>query len=656
MPTRRVQPHAAHPEGLATTIPSSALERRARALARAVETSTPATIAIRPLQSAPHRPYPAHVREALAWSETLPADVEHDFSARFGRDFSGVRVHTGGRAAASAGRLGADAYVVGADVVFGARRYAPHTAAGRQLLAHELAHVALGDQERTGLVARQEAARDVRPAPAFDRRDSRAFADLLQALDGVGEIQSSGEFHLTVAGHRYTLTSDQVLQLRQTATRTLRSASQGARITAEGALEGYRQQRAVDADFPIVSRIVQIGIHDPGAELSARVAEAQREASAVATMLASRNLAGALEHLGRAEEAAKAADALWRGYHRDVVETGESRVRTLEFTRDASFVTLGVLALIATGGAAAGATTTVAGVQVGTVAAANVVATGAPIAARVASTGMQAALGDEVDWGRVAIDTIVDVVISRLGGRLSNGIFTRLRGNPAVQQLGQLAFRRIVASVLTHEAATAFRVIVNDAYTRLRGGRITWGQFGEDLLAHMTDPSGLFLATLMGTLHAHVDLRYGTPRGFHATGKDSGDIGEFDEMRSNVLYEEKNARGLYIIPPGQTQPQQTEAQWAERQIYRATVDRLSRLPTAVTTRPGNQEQDAPNVPSSTRNIPTIQDVQGARSYVFRIQLNNDALRAAVEAQLVRLRIEFPGWTFGAEYGYVPAAR
>jgi hypothetical protein len=60
---------------------------------------------------------------------------------RFGHDFSAVRVHTGGQAAQSAREVDAQAYTVGRDVVFGAGQYAPQSAGGAQLLAHELAHV-----------------------------------------------------------------------------------------------------------------------------------------------------------------------------------------------------------------------------------------------------------------------------------------------------------------------------------------------------------------------------------------------------------------------------------------------------------------------------------------------------------------------------------
>ena len=63
------------------------------------------------------------------------------FEPRFGLDFAGVRVHTGAEAATVASALQARAFTVGRDIVFGAGHYAPETAVGRGLLAHELTHV-----------------------------------------------------------------------------------------------------------------------------------------------------------------------------------------------------------------------------------------------------------------------------------------------------------------------------------------------------------------------------------------------------------------------------------------------------------------------------------------------------------------------------------
>jgi hypothetical protein len=59
---------------------------------------------------------------------------------RLGHDFSRVRVHTDAGAAAAARAVSADAFALGSDLYFAPGRYAPGTADGRRLLAHELAH------------------------------------------------------------------------------------------------------------------------------------------------------------------------------------------------------------------------------------------------------------------------------------------------------------------------------------------------------------------------------------------------------------------------------------------------------------------------------------------------------------------------------------
>ncbi|MBS0551697.1 MAG: DUF4157 domain-containing protein, partial [Proteobacteria bacterium] len=63
------------------------------------------------------------------------------FEPRFGRDLASVRVHAGQQDAGLASSLSASAFAVGDDIVFGEGRYEPHSERGRQLLAHELAHV-----------------------------------------------------------------------------------------------------------------------------------------------------------------------------------------------------------------------------------------------------------------------------------------------------------------------------------------------------------------------------------------------------------------------------------------------------------------------------------------------------------------------------------
>jgi hypothetical protein len=78
---------------------------------------------------------------------SLPADVRAPFEQRLGQDFSSVRVHTGEPAAALAGVFDAKALADGDELVFAPGRFAPGTTGGRELLAHELSHVA---QQRQG--------------------------------------------------------------------------------------------------------------------------------------------------------------------------------------------------------------------------------------------------------------------------------------------------------------------------------------------------------------------------------------------------------------------------------------------------------------------------------------------------------------------------
>jgi hypothetical protein len=85
---------------------------------------------------------PPIVHDVLASpGEALDESTRTAMEARFRHDFSRVRVHSDGRAARSADAVGAAAYTVGEDVVFGRDLYRPQSSGGRELLAHELAHV-----------------------------------------------------------------------------------------------------------------------------------------------------------------------------------------------------------------------------------------------------------------------------------------------------------------------------------------------------------------------------------------------------------------------------------------------------------------------------------------------------------------------------------
>ena len=71
----------------------------------------------------------------------LESPIRGFMESKFRADFGNVRIHTGPAAADLCAALQARAFTWGRDIVFGGEQYAPMTEVGRQLLAHELAHV-----------------------------------------------------------------------------------------------------------------------------------------------------------------------------------------------------------------------------------------------------------------------------------------------------------------------------------------------------------------------------------------------------------------------------------------------------------------------------------------------------------------------------------
>ena len=102
----------------------------------------------------------------------LAADTRRTFEQGFGRDFSRVRIHADREADAAAHALGTTAFALGADVAFAAGRYEPHTARGRHVLAHELAHVAQSSAAGAAGVVRRLPPPD-RPPTSRPRRPPR---------------------------------------------------------------------------------------------------------------------------------------------------------------------------------------------------------------------------------------------------------------------------------------------------------------------------------------------------------------------------------------------------------------------------------------------------------------------------------------------------
>ena len=101
--------------------------------------------------------------------------VRTDMEARFGADFSDVRVHTDTAAKASAAEVGAAAYTSGSHIVAGASGLDKHT------LAHELTHVL---QQRSGPVAGSDRGDGLRVSDPSDRFEREAESTARRVLSG----------------------------------------------------------------------------------------------------------------------------------------------------------------------------------------------------------------------------------------------------------------------------------------------------------------------------------------------------------------------------------------------------------------------------------------------------------------------------------------
>jgi len=135
---------------------------------------------------------PVHDVVGTGGGTPLDDGTRADMESRFGQDFGDVRVHTDGQASASAEAVGANAYTVGSDVVFGAGQFDPATPTGQRTLAHELVHVL---QQRSGPVDGTDAPGGIRlsdPADRFERAADRTAEAVMAAAPSASATAAPG--------------------------------------------------------------------------------------------------------------------------------------------------------------------------------------------------------------------------------------------------------------------------------------------------------------------------------------------------------------------------------------------------------------------------------------------------------------------------------
>ena len=88
-----------------------------------------------------HPDVEAAIAAASGGGSRLSAGIADHVGGAYGHSLGDVRVHHDDHAAALSRAVSARAFTVGSDIFFGAGEYRPTSTGGRELLAHELAHV-----------------------------------------------------------------------------------------------------------------------------------------------------------------------------------------------------------------------------------------------------------------------------------------------------------------------------------------------------------------------------------------------------------------------------------------------------------------------------------------------------------------------------------
>jgi hypothetical protein len=190
---------------------------------------------------------PASVDRVLGGSgRPLDPATRGDMEQRFGHDFSQVRVHADAAAGASAKEMDAKAYTVGNDIVFGAGHFAPASASGRQLLAHELTHVV----QQSGAGTRVQK----KDANALDDKAKAIIAAAQDATKPIAARAIAAVKAILSAYYDASMVSEVVYNEKETGLVTA-AAGQGQAIKGKITVGKY----FVDNIAKFARRVVQVG-------------------------------------------------------------------------------------------------------------------------------------------------------------------------------------------------------------------------------------------------------------------------------------------------------------------------------------------------------------------------------------------------------------
>ena len=142
---------------------------------------------------------PARIQSSLAGGTPLPASVRRFMEPRFKASFADVRIHTDANAATLSRQLAAQAFTTGNHIFFARDQFQPETAAGRELIAHELAHTI----QQSAVIQRRQDVRVSQTVPVQIQRAGGAVQDFI--ADKVNLIPGFRMFTLVLGVNPITM-------------------------------------------------------------------------------------------------------------------------------------------------------------------------------------------------------------------------------------------------------------------------------------------------------------------------------------------------------------------------------------------------------------------------------------------------------------------
>ena len=249
--------------------PDDAFEREAESVADRVMSATPGKLdwSLSKMSFGGRLKREASAYQAATQAGTMAPPIVHEvlrspgqpldpgtrgfMEEQFGHDFSNVRIHIDSKAAESARSIHARAYAVCNKIAFDTGNYAPQTAEGKQLLAHELTHT---------LQQSAPAGRVQRAAPSFEKLDQQ-YQQAVESGDWVNAARILNGFQRSDISTRLgKLKPDQIASLHQAALQIVGADSQLAQMTGAKATASKKSFKATTADLDhLADLMTQLG-------------------------------------------------------------------------------------------------------------------------------------------------------------------------------------------------------------------------------------------------------------------------------------------------------------------------------------------------------------------------------------------------------------